>query len=330
MNVANFWKNKKVMITGGLGFIGSNLAHRLVELRANVLIVDAMVPKFGGNFFNLQEIRDKVRVNFCDTRDRYSMNCLVREQEVIFNLAGSFNHMYSTDDPWTDLELNCRGSLSLLEACRHNNPRVKVVFAGSRGQYGKVDSLPVNENQVCKPLQINSVNTVAAEQYHILYNNIHGLRTSCLRLTNTYGPRHQMRHYQQGIINWFVRLIMENRVIHIFGDGTQTRDVNYIDDVVNALLLAGEKEEADGRIYNLGGEAISLLDMVKLMVEITGKGGYKLMEYPDQFRIFEIGDYVADYSKIKKDLGWAPEMELKYGLTRTFDYYDRYKGYYWT
>ncbi len=329
MQTGNFWAGKRVLITGGLGFVGSNLAHRLVELKAEVVLVDAMVPGFGGNIFNLQGIKNKVKLNFCDTRDRHSMNYLVRDQEVIFHLAGSFNYWGATEDPWTDLELNCRGSLSLLEACRHNNPSVKLVFAGNRSQYGRVEKLPVSEEQTRRPLQINAVNNIAAEQYYILYNNLHGLRTTCLRLTNTYGPRHQMRHHKQGIVNWFMRLIMENREVPIFGDGKQVRDLNYVDDVLEALLLAALRDEANGQVYNLGGEAIALLDLVKMMVGLTGKGGYKLMEYPDQFKIFETGDYVADCSKIKQTLDWEPRVSLMTGLTRTFEYYTKYKKYYW-
>lgn len=324
-----FWAGKKVMITGGLGFIGSNLAHRLVKLDAEVLLVDAMVPGFGGNIFNIEAIKDSIEINFCDTRDHYSMSCLVKDKDVVFHLAGSFNHQRATKDPWFDMEINCRGTLSLLEACRNNNSEVKVVFAGNRGQYGRVEKLPVREDQVFRPVQINAVNNIAAEQYHIMYNNIHGLKTACLRLTNTYGPRHQMNSFEQGIVNWFIRLIMENRVIHLFGDGTQVRDTNYIDDVVEALLLVAMRDEANGQVYNLGGEAASLVDIVRRMIEITGKGGYEFMEYPDQFKIFEPGSYVADYSKIKGELGWIPKVSLREGLSSTLTFYTRYKKYYW-
>ncbi|MBI5788941.1 MAG: GDP-mannose 4,6-dehydratase [Candidatus Schekmanbacteria bacterium] len=324
------WAGKKVMITGGLGFIGSNLAHRLVELGADVLLVDAMVPGFGGNYFNIQDIIDKVKINYCDTRDHYSMKCLVRDKEVIFHLAGSFNHIRTVNDPWTDLEINCRGSLSLLEACRNQNPDVKVIYAGHRGQYGRVEKTPINEEQVCHPLQINAVNIMAAEHYHILYNNVHEIKTACLRLTNTYGPRHQMQHFEQGVINWFIHLVLENRVVPLFGDGTQVRDLSYVDDVVEALLLAALSDETNGQVYNLGGEPTSLLDLAKLLIEITGKGGYNLMEYPDQYKLFEVGDYIADYSKIKQSLGWEPKVSLREGMSRTLDFYTKYRKHYWT
>ena len=329
MDLNKFWKGKRVLITGGLGFIGSNLARRLVSLRAEVLLVDAMVPGFGGNMFNIQQIQKQVRVNFCDVRECYSMNYLVRDQDVIFNLAGSFNYLDAVEDPWRDLELTCRGALSLLEACRNNNPFAKVVFTGNRSQYGRIDSLPVREDQVRRPLQINAINNIAAEEYHILYNNVHEVKTTCLRLTNTYGPRHQMRHHKQGVVNWFIRLIIENREVPIFGDGRQVRDINYVDDVVEALLLAAMSEKANGQVYNLGGEPIALLDLVKIMIDLTGKGGYRFMEYPDQFRVFDSGDYVADYGKIKKDLGWKPKVSLRHGLAKTFEYYAKYKKHYW-
>lgn len=330
MGNGNFWEKKKVLITGGLGFIGSNLAHRLVSLNADVLIVDAMVPQYGGNLFNIQEIKDKVKLNFCNTRDHYSMNHLVHDQEIIFHLAGSSNHLQATEDPWSDLETTCRGSLSILEACRKNNPDLKVVFAGNRSQYGRPKTLPVDEEQVCHPLQINAVNNIAAEQYHILYNNVHQLRTTCLRLTNTYGPRHQMHNHQQGIVNWFIRLILENRQIPIFGDGSQIRDLNYIDDVIDALLLVAMEEKSNGQIYNLGGEPTSLIALVKKLISLTGKGGYNLMEYPDQFLLFEVGNYIADYSKIKKTLGWEPKVSLETGLSYTLDYYSKHHKHYWS
>jgi UDP-glucose 4-epimerase len=326
---------KKVLITGGLGFIGSNLAIRLVEQGADVLLVDSLIPDYGGNLFNIEPVRDKVRVNIADVRDVNGMNYLVRGQDFLFNLAGQVSHIDSMHDPYSDLEINCRAQLSILEACRHNNPDVKVVFAGTRQVYGAPEYLPVDEKHLLRPVDVNGINKMAGEWYHILYNNIYGIRALSLRLTNTYGPRLLMKHNRQGFVAWFIRLAMDDEEISIFGDGGQLRDMNYVDDVVEALLLAAVYEGANGRIFNLGNHPpVSLLEFVQVLLGVcqefgTGKGGYRLAPFPADKKRIDIGDYYADYSKIRQALGWRPRVSLREGLERTVAYYVEHRQNYW-
>ncbi len=328
-DIQDYYSGKKVLVTGGLGFIGSNLAYRLVGMGATVMLVDSLVPHYGGNLFNISGIEDKVTVNISDIRDRYAMNYLVKGQDIIFNLAGTLSHIDSMKDPFTDLEINCVAQLSILEACRENNPAVKILFAGTRGQYGRSDYLPVDEKHLMHPVDVNGINNLAAEAYHILYNNVYGIRATSLRLTNTYGPRHQMKHPRQGIVNWFIRKIIDGEEIELFGDGLQKRDINFVDDVLDAMLLAMADERTNGEVFNLGGSALGLVDIIKMMVKINGKGSYKLIEYPQKNKKIEVGDYVADYSKISALLGWKPKISCEDGFSKTFDYYRKHKRHYW-
>ncbi len=318
------------MITGGLGFIGSNLARKLVEYDANVLIVDSLIPQYGGNLFNIHGIEDKVKVNIADIRDQYSMNYLVQDQDYIFNLAGQVSHIDSMEDPFTDLEINCRSQLSILEACRHNNPKVKIVFAGTRQQYGKPDYLPVDEKHPQHPTDVNGINKMAGEWYHILYNNVYSIRASSLRLTNTYGPRQLMKHNRQGFVSVFIRQLLDGETVRIFGDGKQIRDFNYVDDVVDAFLLVAAYDECNGSIYNLGGdEPMSLIDFVKLLISIIGHGDYEIIPFPADKKRIDIGDYRGDYSKIRNQLGWRYRTSMQDGLTKTIEFYRKYKEHYW-
>lgn len=329
-NVKDSYQGKRVLITGGLGFIGSNLAHRLVEWDADVLIVDSLIPDYGGNLFNVEGIKSEVRVNIADIRDRSSMDYLVREQDYIFNLAGQVSHMDSMLDPYTDLDINCRSQLSLLEACRYNNPTVKIVYASTRQIYGVPDYLPVDERHLLHPTDVNGINKMAGEWYHILYNNVYGIRATSLRLTNTYGPRQLVKHKRQGFIGWFIRLAVDGEEISVYGDGTQLRDLNYVDDVVQALLLAGASDRPNGEIFNLGGlEPVSLLEIVQVLTELCPEGTYKLVPFPEDKKRIDIGDYYGDYSKIKRTLGWEPTVPLREGLAKTIDFYRRYKSHYW-
>jgi len=244
-----FYRDRPVMITGGLGFIGSNLAHQLVSLGARVLVVDSLIPAYGGNLFNIHGIEDCLRVNIADIRQQSTMNYLVRGHDVIFNVAGQVSHIDSMEEPYTDLEINCRSQLTLLEACRHNNPAVKVVFAGTRQIYGRPESLPVTESHLVRPTDINGINKAAGEYYHLVYNNVFGVRATSLRLTNIYGPRQLIKHSRQGFIGWFIRLVLENKEIQIYGDGTQLRDFVYVEDAVDAFLRAGANDAANGEVF---------------------------------------------------------------------------------
>jgi UDP-glucose 4-epimerase len=324
-----FYRERPVLITGGLGFIGSNLAWALVDLGARVLIVDSLIDDYGGNLFNVSGIEDRVRINIADVRQHTTMNYLVRGQDVIFNLAGQVSHIDSMRDPYTDLDINCRAQLSILEACRNFNPRAKIVFAGTRQVYGKADSLPVDESHLVRPVDVNGINKAAGEYYHLLYNNVFGVRACSLRLTNIYGPRQLLKHNRQGFIAWFIRLAIEDREIQIYGDGSQRRDFVYVDDAVDAFLRAGANEACNGEALNVGGlEPISHRDLVALLVRVAGSGRHRFVEWPPEKKLIDIGDFYADSTRIQRTLGWSPRTTLSDGLRQTIEFYrshlDRY------
>jgi UDP-glucose 4-epimerase len=291
-------------------------------LGARVLIVDSLIPEYGGNLFNVQGIEECLRVNIADVRDEHGLRYLVQSQDVIFNLAGQVSHTDSMTDPYTDLEINARSQLSILEAVRHGNPQAKVVFASTRQIYGRPQYLPVDERHPLQPADVNGINKLAGEWYHIIYHNVYGLRTVSLRLTNTYGPRMRIRDARQTFIGWWFRQLLEGQTLKIFGDGLQVRDFNYIDDVIEVLLMVATQEAAEGQIYNLGSDdPINLLNLAKLMIEVNGGGRYELMPFPDDRKRIDIGDFYGDYRKIRSKLGWRPVIGLRDGLTRTMDYF---------
>ena len=322
------FNDKKVLITGGLGFIGANLARRLVELGAQVLLVDSLIPEYGGNLANLAGFADRVRVNISDVRDQHSFQHLVQGQDYLFNLAGQTSHLDSMQDPVTDLEINCRAQLAILETCRRHNPGVKIVFASTRQIYGKPDYLPVDEKHLLRPVDVNGVHKMAGEWHHILYNNVYGVRACALRLTNTYGPRMRVKDARQTFLGVWVRLAVEGRPFEIW-EGQQLRDFTYVEDCVEALLLAAASEQTNGQIYNLGGErAISLLDLGKLLVEVNGGGEFAVKSFPPERKRIDIGDYYCDWSRIRGALGWEPRVPLREGLARTLRYYREHLGNY--
>jgi UDP-glucose 4-epimerase len=324
-----FYRGRRVMITGGLGFIGSNLARQLVELGAHVLIVDALLPDYGGNLFNIEEIASRVRVNIADVRMQSTIGVLARGQEVIFNLAGQVSHIDSMRDPYTDLEINCRAQLSILEACRQHNPAVRVVYAGTRQVYGRPDYLPVDEQHLVRPADINGVNKAAGEYYHLLYNNVFGVRACSLRLTNVYGPRQLISHSRQGFIGWFIRLAMDDQEIRVFGDGSQMRDFVYVDDAADAFLRAGASDACDGEVFNVGGlEPISHRDLVALLLEVAGSGKVRFVEWPPDRKRIDIGSFYADSTRFRERVGWAPRVDLRDGLRRTIAFYREHRARY--
>jgi len=322
MDYEEFYRNRPVMITGGVGFIGSNLARRLVALGADVLLVDSLIPEYGGNLFNIADITDRLRLNVADVRQESTMNYLVRHVDVIFNLAGQVSHIDSMRDPYTDLEINCRSQLCLLEACRRNNPKAKVVYAGTRQVYGKPESLPVTEQHLVRPTDVNGINKVAGEYYHLVYNNVFGVRGCSLRLTNIYGPRQLVKHNRQGFIGWFIRLAVEDREIQIYGDGSQLRDFVFVDDAADAFLRAGASDACNGEVFNVGGsEPVSHRDLVHLLLEVAGTGRVRYVEWPEDKKAIDIGSFYADSSRFRAATGWTPRVGLREGLARTVAYY---------
>ncbi|HEY9901719.1 MAG TPA: NAD-dependent epimerase/dehydratase family protein [Candidatus Sericytochromatia bacterium] len=315
------FKDQRILITGGLGFIGSNLADKLVKLGAEVLLVDSLNPQYGGNLFNITDIKDKVRVNISDVRDEYSLRYLVQGQDYLFNLAGQTSHMDSMQEPFTDLDINCKAQLSILEVCRKYNPDVKIVFASTRQIYGKPDYLPVDEKHLLRPVDVNGINKMAGEWYHILYNNVYGIPACALRLTNTYGPRMRVKDTRQTFLGIWVRILLSGKPFEVW-DGGQLRDFTYVDDAVEAMLLAAASEDANGEIFNLGGErAIGLKDLAELLVQVNGDGEYAVRSFPSDRKSIDIGDYYADFSHIRSVLGWEPKVPLREGLARTLNYY---------
>ena len=318
----DYFENKQVLITGGIGFIGSNLARRLVNLGAKVTLVDSLIPTYGGNLFNLDDIRDQVSVNISDVRDPYAIAYLIKGKDYLFNLAGQTSHLDSMTDPQTDLAINASAQLSILEACRQHNPTIKIVFASTRQLYGKPVYLPVDEKHPVRPVDVNGINKLAGEWYHLLYNNVYGIRSCALRLTNTYGRGMRIKDARQTFLGIWIRQILESQPIKVFGDGEQLRDFNYVDDCVEALLLAAISELSNGKVYNLGSlEVISLKDLASMMINMGYGGSFEIVPFPPQRKAIDIGDYYSDFSLIKKELGWIPQTTLQEGLCQTLAYY---------
>jgi len=324
----DFYRGRRVLVTGGLGFIGSNLCRTLADLGAEVLAGDSLLPDYGGNLFNLAGYEGKVRINIADVRG-HGMEYLVRGEEVLFNLAGQVSHLDSMADPFTDLEINCRSQLSILEAVRKGNPEIKIVYAGTRQVYGKPQYLPVDEKHLLNPTDVNGINKISGELYHLVYHSVYGIRASSLRLTNTYGPRQLIKHSRQGFIGWFVRKAALGEEIQVFGDGRQKRDFNHVDDVVDAFLRAGATDASDGGVFNLGdAHPVSLLELVKLLVEVAGAGSWTIVPFPPERKKIDIGDFYADTARVRKALGWEPKVPLRQGLAETIAWYRKHKEHY--
>jgi UDP-glucose 4-epimerase len=322
------YEGRRVLITGGLGFIGSNLARRLVELGAEVTLVDSLVPEHGGRLFNIEDIKGKVTVELADVRDEESMAGLTRGQDYLFNLVGQTSHIDSMRFPQQDLEMNCRAQLSVLEACRWHNPEVRIVFASTRQIYGRPDYLPVDEKHPSRPVDVNGVNKMAGEGYHLLYQRVYGLRTCALRLTNTIGPRMRVKDARQTFVGLWIRRLLEGEPIEVW-EGAQRRDFTFVDDVVEAFLAAGANDAVIGRVFNVGGEPpISLRDLAELLIALNQGGEYVVRSYPSEYKRIDIGDYYSDFRLIRSALGWAPRIALRDALARTLAFYREHLGHY--
>ncbi len=319
-----------VLITGGAGFIGSNLARRILDLGGSVTLVDSLIPQYGGNLANLEGFRKRLELHISDVRDPYAMDTLIQGHDLLFNLAGQTSHLDSMQDPLTDLHINATAQLSILEAARKRNPGLHIVFASTRQIYGKPQYLPVDEDHPIRPVDINGIHKVAGEEYHLLYHRVYGMSCSALRLTNTYGPGMRVRDARQTFLGIWVKQILCGQPIKVFGDGTQLRDFNFVDDVVDAFLRAALNPEAQGRVLNLGSpEVINLADLARMMCELEGSGTWELVPFPSNLKSIDIGDYYSDHSLSKKILEWEPVVGLREGLARTLDYYRNRGAHYW-
>ena len=319
-----------VLITGGLGFIGSALARRLVELGAKVTLVDSLIPEYGGNVFNIHDIRDQVTIDLTDVRDSAAMSSLIRKRHFLFNLAGQTSHLDSMTDPVTDLNINAAAQLHILEACRLHNRDLKIVFASTRQIYGRPEYLPVDEKHPIKPTDVNGINKLAGEWYHLLYNDVYKIRACALRLTNTYGPGMRVKDARQTFLGIWIRRLIEEKEFQIFGDGKQRRDFNFVSDVIDALLLAASSDDANGEIFNLGhSEHVALQQLASLLIKLNGRGKYELIPFPEDRKAIDIGDYFSDFRKIQTLLGWTPKTKLEDGLKETLQYYREHHAHYW-
>ena len=328
MNLETTYFGQNVLITGGLGFIGSNLAYKLVELGARVTLLDNLDPDCGANFFNISDILDQVQVVEADINDDGAVKSAVEGQKYLFNLAGQMSHVGSMWDPFKDLNDNTIGQLRLLEVCRKVNPAISIVFAGTRQVYGRPNYLPVDEKHILTPLDNNGVSKRAGEMYHIVYSRVYDMFTCVIRMTNTYGPRMRIKDDTLAFIGWWINRLLSGENIQIFGDGQQVRDLNYVDDVVNALLLCACHPSARGKIYNLGDGPVSLLQLAEAMIETYGGGNYTIVPFPENRKRIDIGDYYGNYDLIKQEVGWQPQVSLHEGLKQLFDFYNQHKEHY--
>jgi UDP-glucose 4-epimerase len=317
----SFYRGAKVLVTGGLGFIGSNLVRRLAESGSDVTAIDSMLPNTGASLANLKDIEDKVRIRTVDLRDAAQIASLVPEHDIVFNLAGKSSHLDSMNDPLADMEANVHSHVVLLEACRRHIPDARIVFSSTRQIYGRPAYCPVDENHPVRPLDVNGINKWAGETYHSLYHRVYGLRTVCLRLTNTFGPRMRIKDARQNFLGIWLRRAVEDDVLEIWG-GQQKRDFTYIDDAVDAFLVAGAISNIEGRIFNIGGcEPVALSGLADLLVKIAGTGRYETRPFPpDRLRI-DMGDYFADDRLFRGATGWAPKVTLPDGLASTIAFY---------
>ncbi len=329
--VEDAFRGRRVLITGGLGFLGSNLAIRLVGAGAEVTLLDAMIPDYGGNVFNVEPVRGRVTVNYGNICDPHTMDWLVRGQDYVFHLAGQVSHVMSLTNPYPDIEFNIKGTVVVMEALKRHNRRARLVFTGTRGQYGAAARLPVAEDAPTNPKGIYEISNLTAEKIVQVYHDIHGLHAVMLRLTNVYGPRAQMRHPNYGVVNWFVRLALDGATIKVFGDGRIRRDFLYVDDCVEALLACAVCDRAAGQVLNVGVDRpTTFLELAETVVRACGSGRWEFAPFTPERAAQEPGDFYSDIRKIAALVGWRPGTDLETGLRRTAEYYRAHREHYWT
>ena len=327
--IFNFYKDKKILITGGLGLIGSTIANKLVKIGAKVTILDNLDPLYGGNLFNINDVEDEIELHVDDIRNEKLISKLIKNNEILFNLAAQISYVDSNLDPLNDLDLNCKAQLIILETCRRVNPRIKILFSGSRMEYGAIDSIPVNEKALSKPLSIYGAHKLMGEIYHNIYYRLYGVETIAFRIANPYGPGNQMKHSKYGIVNHFIKLAMQDKDITIFGEGNQLRDYVFVDDLANAFIIAATREKTIGEVFNIGsGVGTKLIDMAKCVCNAVGKGRIKQIPWPSNYEQIETGDYVSDIAKAKIIFNWEPDVLLENGIKKTVQYYQKYNKYY--
>ncbi len=324
------FRGRRVLITGGLGFLGSNLAIALVGLGAEVTLLDSMVDDHGGNLFNIDLIRGQVAVNFSDIRDQSSLKYLVVGKDYVFHLAGQNDHVLSLTDPFPDIDINIKGSAMLLETCRRFNPGARLVYGGTRGEYGRAVMLPVAEDHPIRPRGIYELSSLTAQQLFQIYHDNHGLASITLRLTNIYGERAQMKHSRFGVANWFVRLALDDETIKVFGDGSLLRDFVYVQDAVEAMIRCAATDEAYGHVFNVGNRhAASFRELAETVVRVAGRGRWEFAPFTPERAAQEPGDFCSDIRRIKRIVGWEPTTSLEEGVTRTVAFYERHRAHYW-
>ena len=326
-----FFKNRRVVVTGGLGFIGSNLALRAASLGARVRILDARLEGYGWNDANLKGCAPAPEVFHGDIRDPGAVAPVLEGADVVFDCAAQVSHTRSVREPFLDLDINCRGALTVLEGMRHACPRARLVYAGTRGMIGPMVRNPVDEEHPTDPVDMNGIDKLAAEKYGRLYHRLHGLWTASLRIPNAYGPRSQVRHGDYGILTWFIRLALEGREIAIYGEGRQTRDFLFVDDVVEAFLRAAAEDRAAGEVFMLGsGREVPFVEALEIVRRETGlQPPIRHLPWDARRRAIEIGDFRVSSAKAERLLGWKPRVDLEEGIRRTVAFYrERRKDYF--
>jgi UDP-glucose 4-epimerase len=329
--LSQFYKGKHCLVTGGLGFIGSTIAIALVRAGAHVTVVDNMLPNHGGNPFNVEPAKDRIAVSFGDILSESAMAYLVKGKDIVFHLAGQVSHVLSMSNPFPDIDINVKGTAVVMEAVKHHAPKAIVVYTGTRGQYGSSVKLPVDEDTPMHPRGLYELTNLTAEKIVQLYAQNFGVRAVMLRLTNIYGPRAQMLHSHFGVVNWFVRQILDGNPIPVFGDGSILRDFVFVGDAAMACLLSPATEAAHGKVFNVGNDQpVSFRQLAELMVRVAGEGSIKHVEFTPERKAQEPGDFYSDITRARTILGWHPRVGLDDGLRCTFEYYRRHREKYWT